>query len=227
MAIGLIGRKCGMTRVFTEDGASVPVTAIHVDKNWITQLRTVENDGYTAVQLAAIPKKQSRTNKPTSGHFAKANVRPCRVTKEFRVSDDVAAQYSLGDELTVALFQEGQLVDVAGITKGKGFAGTIKRYNFAMGDATHGNSKAHRSAGSIGQNQDPGRVFKGKKMAGQMGNVQRTQLALEVVRVDKENGVILVKGSIPGATGGELIISPSARSANNDADNKEAMNNAG
>lgn len=221
MAIGLIGLKCGMTRVFTEEGVSLPVTAIHVDKNWITQLRTTDTDGYTAVQTSALPKKQSRTNKPATGHFAKANVLPCSVLKEFRLDGEEVAKYSLGDELTVDLFQEGQLVDVTGVSKGKGFAGTIKRHNFSMGDATHGNSKAHRSAGSIGQNQDPGRVFKGKKMAGQMGNVQRTQRALEIVRVDKENGVILVKGSVPGATGGQLVISPSGKS------DKGAVENAG
>ncbi len=211
MAIGLIGRKCGMTRIFTEDGNSVPVTVIEVDANRVSQIKNSENDGYTAVQVAFGNKRSSLVNKPLAGHLAKAQAGASRGMMEFRVSEGELASFELGASLTADRFEDGQLVDVTGVTKGKGFQGTIKRYNFAMGDATHGNSLAHRAPGSIGQRQTPGRVFKGKKMAGHMGSVRQTTQNLRVVRVDVERGVLLVSGAVPGATGTDVVVRPAAK----------------
>jgi len=211
MPIGLIGRKEGMTRVFTEDGRSVPVTVIHVEPNRVTQLRTPERDGYRAVQVTAGSRKPSRLTKPEAGHFAKAGVKPGRGLWEFRLEDGEGEGLEVGAELKVDLFEAGQKVDVIGITKGKGFAGTIKRHNFRSQDASHGNSLSHRVPGSIGQNQTPGRVFKGKRMAGHMGNVRRCILNLEVVKVDPERNLLLVKGAVPGAPGGDVIVRPAVK----------------
>jgi len=211
MTIGVVGRKAGMTRVFTEDGASVPVTVIEVEPNRVAQLKSVENDGYRAVQVTVGTRRATRVTKPAAGHFAKASVQPGRGLWEFRLAEGEGADLAVGAEIKADMFQAGQKVDVTGTTIGKGFAGTIKRHNFTMGDATHGNSLSHRSAGSIGQNQSPGRVFKGKKMAGHMGNVRRVAQSLEVVRVDAERNLILVKGAVPGAKGGDLIVRPAVK----------------
>ena len=200
-----------MTRVFTEDGASVPVTVIEVEPNRVAQLKTVETDGYRAVQVTVGTRRATRVTKPMAGHFAKASVQPGRGLWEFRLAEGEGADLAVGAEIKADMFQAGQKVDVTGTTIGKGFAGTIKRHNFTMGDATHGNSLSHRSAGSIGQNQSPGRVWKGKKMAGHMGNVQRAAQNLEVVRVDAERNLILVKGAVPGAKGGDLIVRPAVK----------------
>lgn len=209
MSIGLVGRKCGMTRVFTEDGTSVPVTVVEVLPNRVTQVKTLSNDGYCAIQVAMGARKSSRVNKSQAGHYAKAGAEAGVGLWEFRV-DSVDA-YQVGQEITVARFQPGQLVDVAGQSKGKGFQGGIKRWNFGMQDATHGNSVSHRVLGSIGQCQTPGRVWKGKKMAGHLGDVRVTMQNLEVVRVDEANNVILIRGSIPGATGGNVILQPAVK----------------
>jgi len=207
MAIGIVGRKCGMTRIFTEDGNSIPVTVIQAEPNRVTQLKTQEKDGYQAIQVTCETRHPNRINKPLAGHFAKANVEAGRGLWEFRLDDqDNSETYTIGQEITVNLFTAGQKVDVRGITKGKGFAGTVKRHHFRMQDATHGNSLSHRAPGSIGQNQTPGRVFKGKKMAGQLGNVQRCAQNLEVVRVDEQRNLLLVKGAVPGATGGNVMV---------------------
>ncbi len=211
MTIGVVGRKAGMTRVFTEDGASVPVTVIEVEPNRVAQLKTVETDGYRAVQVTVGTRRATRVTRPAAGHFAKASVQPGRGLWEFRLAEGEGADLAVGAEIKADLFQAGQKVDVTGTTIGKGFAGTIKRHNFTMGDATHGNSLSHRSAGSIGQNQSPGRVFKGKKMAGHMGNARRAAQNLEVVRVDAERNLILVKGAVPGAKGGDLIVRPTVK----------------
>lgn len=211
MAIGLIGRKVGMTRIFTEDGGSVPVTVIEATPNRVTQLRTVDTDGYRALQVTAGTKKTNRVNKPAAGHFAKAGVDAGRGLWEFRLANDEGEGIDVGSEITVEIFTDAKKVDVTGTSKGKGFAGAIKRWNFAAQRMTHGNSLSHRAPGSIGQNQTPGRVFKGKKMAGQMGNKQVTVQSLEVVRVDAENNLILVKGAIPGATGGDVIVKPAVK----------------
>jgi large subunit ribosomal protein L3 len=209
MSVGLIGRKAGMTRVFTEDGVSVPVTVIEVEPNRITQVRTEEVDGYAAVQVTTGAKKANRLSKPEAGHFAKAGVEAGRGLWEFRLSGD--EQINVGDALTVERFEAGQKVDVTGQSKGKGFQGGVKRWNFSMQDATHGNSLSHRAPGSIGQCQTPGRVWKGKKMAGQMGNVRSTVQTLEVVRVDAERNLLLIKGAVPGATGGDVIVKPAVK----------------
>lgn len=209
MAISLLGRKVGMTRIFGESGDSVPVTVLEIAPNRVSQVKTVDTDGYEAIQLSVGERKASRVSKPVAGHFAKAGVPAGTFIRESRV--DAASEYELGAELTVALFEAGQKVDVSGVSKGKGFAGTIKRHNFKGKDATHGNSISHRTPGSIGQNQTPGRVFPGKKMAGQMGNVNTTTQCLEVVRVDAERNLILVKGAVPGATGGNISIKPSEK----------------
>ena len=208
MTIGIVGIKRGMTRIFTEDGVSIPVTVIEATPNRITQVKSVDTDGYTAIQVTAGTVKASRVKKPAAGQFAKASVEAGRSLWEFRTDD---AALSVGDSLTVEAFTEGQKVDVCGKSKGKGFAGVIKRYNFQMQDATHGNSISHRAPGSIGQCQSPGRVFKGKKMAGHMGAVQVTSQTLEVVRVDQENNLLLVKGAVPGAKGGDVIVKPSVK----------------
>ena len=211
MAIGLVGRKCGMTRVFTEDGVSTPVTVIEVDPNRVTQVKTVEQDGYTAVQVTTGARKASRISKAEAGHFAKAGVEAGRGLWEFRVSGDDVASYSVGDTVEVGVFEAGQKVDVAGISKGKGFAGAVKRWNFRTQDATHGNSLSHRAPGSIGQCQTPGRVFKGKKMAGHLGAKRVTIQSLEIVRVDAERNLVLVKGAVPGATGNDVVVRPAVK----------------
>lgn len=212
MSIGLVGRKCGMSRIFTEDGHSIPVTLIEATPNRVTQVKTEDNDGYSAVQVTAGVKRASLLTKPAKGHYAKAKVEPGRGLWEFRVSVEDAGKYEVGSEIKVDdVFEAGQVVDVAGVSKGKGFAGTIKRHNFRGQDNTHGNSLSHRVPGSIGQNQTPGRVFPGKKMSGHMGAVRRTAQGLEVVKIDTERHLIAVKGAVPGATGGDVIIRATAK----------------
>jgi len=214
MTMGLVGRKCGMTRVFTEDGVSIPVTVIEAQPNRITQVKTVENDGYRALQVSAGERKASRVSKSEAGHFAKAKVEAGDLITEFRLEADdqpEEGEFEPGQEIKVDLFAEGQKVDVIGTSIGKGFAGTIKRHNFHMQDATHGNSLAHRAPGSIGQNQTPGRVWKGKKMAGHMGNVRRTAQNLVVVRVDQERNLLLIKGAVPGHKGGRVVVQPAVK----------------
>jgi large subunit ribosomal protein L3 len=209
MSIGLVGRKCGMTRVFTEDGASIPVTVIEAAPNHITQIKSVETDGYSAIQVTTGSRKASRVTKSQAGHFAKASVEAGRGQWEFRADSDEA--FELGSSLTVERFEQGQKVDVTGTSKGKGFQGGVKRWNFSMQDATHGNSISHRAPGSIGQNQTPGRVFKGKKMAGHMGAEQVTTQNLEIIRVDAERNLLLVKGAVPGAPGGDVVVRPAVK----------------
>jgi len=211
MTIGIVGIKRGMTRVFTEDGVSVPVTVIEATPNRITQVKSAESDGYTAIQVTAGAVKASRVNKPKAGQFAKANVEAGRKLWEFRTAE--GEELSVGDTLSVEAFEAGQKVDVRGQSKGKGFAGVIKRHNFKMQDATHGNSISHRAPGSIGQCQTPGRVFKGKKMAGHMGARKVTTQTLEIVRVDNENNLLLIKGAVPGANGGDVIVTPAVKVA--------------
>ena len=214
MTMGIVGRKCGMTRVFTEDGESIPVTVIEAQPNRITQVKTVETDGYRALQVTAGTKKPSRVSKPQAGHFANAKVEAGDLLSELRIDEADETDYQVGSDLQVDLFEAGQKVDVIGTSIGKGFAGTVKRHNFRMQDATHGNSLAHRAPGSIGQNQTPGRVFKGKKMSGQMGNVRRTVQNLEVVRVDNERNLLLIKGAVPGHRGGRVIVRPAIKAVN-------------
>ena len=210
MTIGLLGRKIGMTRVFTTEGKSIPVSVVEVHPNRVSQLKSVEIDGYNAVQLLGGTKKASLVNKPLAGHFAKAEVEAGDMLTEFRV--DTLDEFKAGQLFTVSdVFAEGQFVDVTATSKGKGFAGTVKRHNFRTQDATHGNSRSHRVPGSIGQNQSPGRVFKGKKMAGQMGNVRCTTQTLEVVRVDKDRNLLLIKGAIPGAPGARVEVKPAVK----------------
>jgi large subunit ribosomal protein L3 len=211
MSIGLIGRKVGMTRIFTEDGVSIPVTVIEATPNRVTQLRTEDTDGYRALQVTAGTKKANRVNKASAGHFAKAGVEAGRGLWEFRLADNEGADIEVGSELTVEIFNDTKKVDVAGTSKGKGFAGVIKRWNFSSQRMTHGNSLSHRAPGSIGQNQSPGKVFKGKKMAGQLGNKRITTQSLELVRVDIENNLLLIKGAVPGATGGDVIVLPASK----------------
>jgi len=211
MAIGLVGRKVGMTRIFTEDGTSIPVTVIEATPNRVTQLRTEETDGYRALQVTAGTKKANRINKAEAGHFAKAGVEAGRTLVEFRLEENEGADIEVGSEITVEIFNDTRKIDVTGTSKGKGFQGAIKRWNFSSQRMTHGNSLSHRAPGSIGQNQSPGKVFKGKKMAGQLGNKQVTTQSLEVVRVDVENGLILVKGAVPGATGNDVIVKPAVK----------------
>ena len=212
MAIGLIGRKCGMTRIFTAEGVSVPVTVIDVGANYVTQVKTVENDGYRALQVTVGKRRASRVTKALAGHYAKAGVEAGRSLWEFRLEGSEGEGIVAGTALKVDAFAPGQIVDVVGTSIGKGFTGTIRRYNFTMGDATHGNSLSHRAPGSIGQRQTPGRVFKGKKMAGQMGNERCCVQNLEVVRVDSERGLLLIKGGVPGSKGGDVIVSPAVKS---------------
>jgi len=211
MTMGLVGRKCGMTRVFTDDGISIPVTVIEVQPNRITQVKTVAADGYRALQVAAGSRRASRVRKPAAGHFAAAKVEAGDLMMEFRLGDTDDGDFASGNEFKVDLFEAGQKVDVIGTSIGKGFAGGVKRHNFSMQDAPHGNSLAHRAPGSIGQNQTPGRVFKGKKMAGHMGNVRRTVQNLEVVRVDTERNLLLIKGGVPGHSGGSVIVRPAIK----------------
>jgi large subunit ribosomal protein L3 len=211
MAIGMVGRKCGMTRIFTIDGVSIPVSVIEASPNRVTQLKNIETDGYRAVQVTCGSRRANKIKKPISGHLAKAGEIKGRGLWEFRLGDNEAGDFQLAGEIKVDTFTDGQIVDVTGITKGKGFAGTVKRHNFKMQDATHGNSLSHRAAGSIGQNQTPGRVFKGKKMAGQLGNVRRTVQNLEIARVDLERNLLLIKGAVPGAPGGDVIVRPAVK----------------
>jgi large subunit ribosomal protein L3 len=211
MAIGLVGRKVGMTRIFTEDGTSIPVTVIEATPNRVTQVRSEETDGYRALQVTAGTKKANRVNKAEAGHFAKAGVEAGRGLVEFRLEDNEGADIEVGSEITVEIFNDTKKIDVTGTSKGKGFQGAIKRWNFSGQRATHGNSLSHRAPGSIGQNQSPGKVFKGKKMAGQLGNKQVTTQSLEVVRIDVENSLILVKGAVPGATGGDVVVKPAVK----------------
>lgn len=214
MAIGIVGRKAGMTRIFTEDGVSVPVTVIEVEPNRVAQLKNKESDGYLAIQVTTGSRKPSRVNKPEAGHFAKAGVEAGRGLWEFRAEDADLEGIEIGGELKVDRFEAGQLVDVRGKTQGKGFQGVVKRHNFRTQDATHGNSLSHRAPGSIGQNQTPGRVFKGKRMAGHMGAANRCQQNLEVVRVDVERNLLLVKGAVPGSKGSDLIVTPAMKTKN-------------
>ncbi|PQQ36321.1 50S ribosomal protein L3 [Photorhabdus laumondii] len=207
--IGLVGKKVGMTRIFTEDGVSIPVTVIEIEDNRITQVKDLDNDGYRAIQVTTGSKKASRVNKPEAGHFAKAGVEAGRILREFRLSE--GEEYAVGQSISVEIFADVKKVDVTGTSKGKGFAGTVKRWNFRTQDASHGNSLSHRVPGSIGQNQTPGKVFKGKKMAGQLGNERVTVQSLDVVRVDAERNLLLVKGAVPGSTGGNLIVKPAVK----------------
>lgn len=210
--IGIVGRKRGMTRIFTDEGASVPVTVLEVSPNRVTQVKNTDIDGYSAVQVTTGDKRSSRVSKSEKGHFAKAQAEAGRGLWEFRNEGE---DYKVGSEITVELFEVGQKVDVTGVSKGKGFAGGVKRWNFKMQDATHGNSLSHRAPGSIGQCQTPGRVFKGKKMAGHMGAEQVTTQNLEVVKIDVERNLILIKGAVPGAPGGDVIVRPAVKKRNN------------
>ena len=211
MTIGIVGRKRGMTRVFTEDGTSVPVTVIEVDPNRVTMIREQDRDGYTAIQVTTGSRRASLVNSPSAGHFRKAGVEPGNGLWEFRTDDTDGDLPEVGSEITVDRFESGQKVDVTGTSKGKGFAGVVKRHNFRMQDATHGNSLSHRAPGSIGQCQTPGRVFKGKKMAGHMGDERVTTQNLEVVRVDAERNLLLIRGAVPGAPGGHVVVRPSVK----------------
>jgi len=214
MSIGLIGRKCGMTRVFCEDGTSVPVTVLQIDSNRISQIKSIEIDGYRSIQVTAGEKKSSNVNKAMAGHFAAANITAGRGLWEFRLEEGEGENLSTGELLPVDLFSAGQVVDVQGTSIGKGFAGGIKRHHFSMQDATHGNSRSHRVLGSIGMCQTPGRVFKGKKMEGHLGAVKRTIQNLTIHAIDAERNLILVKGSVPGAKGGDVIITPAMKMRN-------------
>jgi large subunit ribosomal protein L3 len=211
MSIGVVGRKRGMTRVFTDQGASVPVTVIEVEPNRITQVKGEARDGYRAIQVTTGERRPHRVTKPMAGHFAKAEVAAGRVVREMRLDAGEGEDLAVAGEVAADVFEAGQKVDVTGTTIGKGYAGTIKRHHFRGQDNTHGNSLSHRAAGSIGQNQSPGRVFKGKKMAGHLGNVRRTAQNLEVVRVDVERNLLLVKGAVPGAAGGDVIVRPAVK----------------
>ena len=214
MSIGLIGRKCGMTRVFCEDGSSVPVTVLQIESNRVTQVKSIEKDGYRAVQVTAGEKKSSRVNKAMAGHFAAASVTAGRGLWEFRLEDGEGDDLSAGSEISTSIFSDGQIVNVQGTSIGKGYAGGVKRHNFSMQDATHGNSLSHRAPGSIGQCQTPGRVFKGKKMAGHLGAVKTTVENLTIHSVDTERNLILVKGAVPGAKGGDVVITPAVKMRN-------------
>ena len=211
MAIGLVGRKAGMTRIFTDEGASIPVTVIEVEDNRITQVRTDDVDGYRAIQVTVGERRASRVSKAAAGHYAKAGVEAGRGLWEFRLAEGEGEDLKAGDALNATVFEAGQIIDVTGQSKGKGFQGGVKRWNFKMQDATHGNSISHRAPGSIGQCQTPGRVFKGKKMAGHMGAEQVTVQSLEIVRVDAERNLLLIKGSVPGATGADIIVKPAVK----------------
>ena len=210
-SLGLVGRKAGMSRVFTDDGRSIPATLIEATPNRLTQIKTVEADGYSAVQVTTGSRRAALVNKPLAGHYAKAKVEAGRGLWEFRVADDKLGDFAIGGEIKADIFEVGQIVDVQGVTKGKGFQGTIKRHNFTMGDATHGNSLSHRSPGSIGQRPTPGRVCPGKKMSGHMGAETQSAQNLEVVRVDAERGLIAVRGAVPGAPGGDVVVRPASK----------------
>ena len=211
MSLGLVGRKIGMTRVFTEDGLSLPVTVLEVSNNRVTQVKSVDTDGYNAVQLAHGVRRPGRVSKAAAGHYAKAGVEAGSALKEFTVSPDQLAGLQAGANVSVEIFQVGQLVDVTGVSKGKGYAGTIKRYNFKSGRASHGNSKSHNVPGSIGMAQDPGRVFPGKRMTGHLGDVQKTVQNLQIVRIDVARQLLLVKGAVPGAQNGSVIVRPAVK----------------
>jgi large subunit ribosomal protein L3 len=211
MSLGLVGRKIGMTRIFTDDGAAVPVTVLDVGNNRITQIKTPETDGYSAVQVAYGKRRASRVTKPEAGHLAKAGVEAGELLKEFPVTSEQLATFKVGETISLETFTVGQLVDVSGTTKGRGFTGVIKRHHFSSNRASHGNSRSHNTPGSIGMAQDPGRVFPGKRMAGQHGNVKRTVQTLKVVRVDAARGLLLVKGAVPGADGGHIVVHPSVK----------------
>jgi large subunit ribosomal protein L3 len=214
MSIGLIGRKCGMTRVFCEDGTSVPVTVLQIDSNRVTQIKSLETDGYRAIQVAAGEKKASKVNKAMAGHYAAANVTAGRGLWEFRLEEGEGSEFNLGSELPLSIFSEGQVIDAQGTSIGKGFAGGVKRHHFSMQDATHGNSLSHRVLGSIGMCQTPGRVFKGKKMAGHLGAAKTTIQNLTIHSIDAERNLILVKGAVPGAKGGDVVITPASKMLN-------------
>lgn len=211
MSLGLVGRKIGMTRIFTDDGDTLPVTVLDVSNNRVTQIKTPDNDGYAAVQVTYGKRRASRVNKPAAGHFAKAAVEAGRVLREFRVAQEELANLKVGATIGVDIFKVGQKVDVTGTSQGKGFAGVIKRHHFKSNRASHGNSLSHNKPGSTGQAQDPGRVFPGKRMPGQLGNVKRTALSLEVLRIDAQRQLLLVKGALPGAKGGDVIVRPSVK----------------
>jgi large subunit ribosomal protein L3 len=211
MSIGLVGRKCGMTRIFSEDGVSVPVTVLQIDSNRIIQVKSLEKDGYRAVQVAAGDVKSSKVNKAMAGHYAASNMTAGRGLWEFRLNEDEGVELATGSELNVSVFEAGQKVDVSGTSIGKGFAGTVKRHNFRTQDATHGNSRSHRVPGSNGMNQTPGRVFKGKKMCGHMGAAKTTVQNLTIHSVDADRSLILIQGAVPGAKGGDVIITPAVK----------------
>jgi large subunit ribosomal protein L3 len=211
MSLGLVGRKVGMTRIFTAEGDSIPVTVLDVSDNRVTQIKTVETDGYIAVQVAFGTRRASRVTKPLAGHLAKAGVEAGEILKEFKIDAAKAAELSAGAVIGVDIFEVGQKIDVQGVSIGKGYAGTIKRYNFASGRASHGNSRSHNVPGSIGMAQDPGRVFPGKRMTGHMGDVTRTVQNLEIAKIDAERKLLLVKGAIPGAKGGQVIVTPAVK----------------
>jgi large subunit ribosomal protein L3 len=211
MSLGLIGRKVGMTRIFTEDGESVPVTVLEVVPNRVTQIKTLQSDGYTGLQVAHGERRASRINKALTGHYAKAGVAAGSGIKEFSVSDDLLANYTVGGQITVEIFQPGQMVDVTGVSLGKGFAGAIKRHNFSSNRASHGNSRSHNVPGSIGMAQDPGRVFPGKRMPGHLGAVKTTVQNLQIVRVDAERNLLLIKGAVPGSKGGDVVVRPAVK----------------
>ena len=211
MSLGLVGRKVGMTRIFADDGHAVPVTVLDVANNRVTQIKTPETDGYAAVQVTFGKRRASRVIKPAAGHLAKAGVEAGELLREFPVAPEALTELKLGSTLPVTAFEVGQLVDVTGTTKGRGFTGVIRRHHFSSNRASHGNSRSHNTPGSIGMAQDPGRVFPGKRMAGQHGNVTRTVQTLKVVRVDAERGLLLVRGSVPGADGGHIIVRPSVK----------------
>jgi large subunit ribosomal protein L3 len=211
MSLGLVGRKIGMTRFFTEDGIAVPVTVVDVSNNRVTQIKTPQTDGYAALQVTYGVRRATRVSKPQAGHFAKAGVEAGSVVREFNIADGEVANYSLGKHIGVDIFQVGQKVDVSGVTQGKGFSGAIKRHHFSSNRASHGNSLSHNSAGSIGMAQDPGRVFPGKKMAGHLGAVTRTTQMLEIVRIDAERQLLLIKGAVPGSKGGNVVVRPGVK----------------
>ncbi len=213
MSLGLVGRKVGMTRVFTDDGDTVPVTVVDVSNNRVTQIKTAETDGYAAVQVAYGQRRASRVNKAAAGHFAKASIEAGRTLREFRIKPDEAASLTVGGAIGADIFKVGQKVDVSGTTQGKGFAGVIKRHHFSSNRASHGNSVSHNKPGSIGQNQDPGRVFPGKRMAGHLGAAHRTVQNVEIVRVDSERGLLLIRGALPGSRGGGVTVKPAVRAA--------------
>ena len=211
MSLGLVGRKIGMTRLFTDDGDAVPVTVVDVSNNRVTQIKTPETDGYSAVQVAFGKRRASRVSKPAAGHFAKASTEAGHILKEFRVEADQIANLKVGGQVGADIFKVGQLVDVTGTSVGKGFTGVIKRHHFSSNRATHGNSRSHNVPGSIGMAQDPGRVFPGKRMAGHLGAVKRTAQKLQVVRVDTERQLLLIRGAVPGAEGGDVVVHPSVK----------------